>query len=132
MKNFKTLHEINLSDTAMVFLVYKFASLIKKTYTEWDAYKLGLIDEKGEVIRKPKTTEEKNSFGKVESFVLKVKNILLKYIRSEKLLSILVYAYILKNESAKSIAIIELEEQLSEEELNDLQEFLSKLPETEY
>jgi hypothetical protein len=47
-------------------------------------------------------------------------------------LSILVYAYILKNESAKSIAILELEEQLTRQEMEDLLQFLSKLPETEY
>ena len=49
---------------------------------------------------------------------------MLKYIKSEKLLTVLVYAYILKNESSPNIAILELEEYLSVGERNDLIQFL--------
>jgi hypothetical protein len=124
MKSFSTLHEASLSDSAMTFLIYKFAILIKKPYNEWDAFDEGIIDKDGEIIKEPSTTSEKKSFGKMEKFILKIKKILLKYIKSPKLLTILVYAYILKAESGPNIAILELEEELNIEERNDLVEFV--------
>ena len=121
MKSFKQLHEINLSNTAMTFLVYKFATLLKAPYTEWEAYKLGLIDENGVVIKKATTKKEKDGFSYLERFVLKIKKVLLKYIRSEKLLTILVYGFLLKSESVNSIAIVELKEKLTENEQDYLE-----------
>jgi hypothetical protein len=119
MKNFKDIHEATLTNAAMTFLLLRFALLIKNTYSKWDAFKLGLIDKNGEILKRASTTQEKNAFGKLEQFVLKIKKVLLKYIKSEKLLTILVYAYILKMESP-NIAILELEEHLSTVERNDL------------
>jgi hypothetical protein len=48
---------------------------------EWDAYKLGIIDEKGEVLRKRKTLarrEEKNAFGIYDVMLLNIKKLLEK------------------------------------------------------
>ena len=123
MKSFSNLHEINLTSTAMTFLIYRFAVLMKTPFKKWDAFNLGLIDEKGEVLRKAKTTQEKDKFGKLELFILKIRKIMLKYIRSEKLLTVLVYAYILKMESP-NIAVLELEEELTLDERNELIEFI--------
>ena len=123
MKNFSQLHEATMSDAAMTLLIWKFAVLIKKSYNEWDAYREGIIDDEGEIIKQPSTSSEKKAFGKMEKFILKIKKILLKYIKSERLLTILVYAYILKAESP-NIAILELEEELDLEERNDLMEFV--------
>lgn len=123
MKSFSNLHEINLSSTAMTFLIYRFAVLMKTPFNKWDAFNMGLIDETGEIIRKAKTTQEKEKFGKLEWFILKIRKILLKYIRSEKLLTVLVYAYIMKMEEP-NIAILELEEELTLEERNELIEFV--------
>lgn len=121
---FSELHEAAISDTAMTLLIWKFAILIKKPYDEWDAFDAGIIDKDGEIIKDPSSAKEKKVFGKMERFILKIKKILLKYIKSEKLLTILVYAYILKMESAPNIAILELEEELDIEERNDLIEFV--------
>lgn len=41
------------------YVAYKFVKQLAKPWEEWDAYKLGLIDKKGEVIKNPKTKDEK-------------------------------------------------------------------------
>lgn len=123
MKHFSDIHEASLNDAVMTLLIYNFGVLMTKKYENWDAFKLGVIDEEGEIIKEPSTPEEKKSFGKMERFILKIKKTMLKYIKSERLLSVLVYAYIIKAESP-NIAILELEEELSIEERNDLMEFV--------
>lgn len=125
MKSFKELHEINLSNTAATFLVYKFATLLKTSFDKWKAFEMGLIDYKGNIVKKPKSKQEKDAFSYMERFVLKIRKILLKYIRSEKLLSILIYGFLLKNESKQNIAIVELQEELSKEELEHLHNLLN-------
>lgn len=41
---------------------YRFIRLMLKSFSEWDAYKLGLIDERGGVLRRPKTDDEKKAY----------------------------------------------------------------------
>jgi hypothetical protein len=123
MKPFSVIREASLNDAAMNLLIFNFGVLMTKTYEKWDAYKEGIIDEDGEIIKEPETAKEKKAFGKMERFILKIKKTMLKYIKSEKLLSVLVYAYILKAESP-NIVILELEEELSVEERNDLVDFV--------
>jgi hypothetical protein len=125
MKNFSVIHEASLNDTAMTLLTWNFGILMTKAFEKWDAYKQGIIDKEGNIIKEPKTAAEKKAFGKMERFILKIKKIMLKYIKSEKLLSILVYAYIIKAESP-NIAILELEESLDMEERMDLITFVTE------
>jgi len=131
MKSFKELYEINLSNTAATFLVYKFATLLKTSFDKWKAYDVGLIDADGNILKKPETKKEKDAFSYMEKFVLKIRKILLKYIRSEKLLSILIYGFLLKTESTQNIAIVELQETLSKEELEHLYNLLQTYYEKE-
>ncbi len=96
MKKFTEICEINLSKTAGVYLTYKFVKLLKTPFNKWDAYELGLINEKGEKIKDPKTAEEKTAFGTVINLVRKIKRMFGKYIPNEKLLSFLVSIYLMK------------------------------------
>lgn len=41
---------------------YRFIRLMQKNFSEWDAFKTGIIDDKGNVIKRPKTDEEKSSY----------------------------------------------------------------------
>lgn len=41
---------------------YRFVRLMSKSFSEWKAFDLGLIDERGNLIRRPKTDEEKSSY----------------------------------------------------------------------
>lgn len=41
---------------------YRFIRLMQKNFNEWEAFKTGIIDDKGNVLRRPKTDEEKSSY----------------------------------------------------------------------
>ena len=64
----------NMVSSAQEFYVsYKLLTLIGQKYTEFDAYKLGLIDERGNTIRKSKTKEEKTAMSALIILALNLK-----------------------------------------------------------
>lgn len=61
------------------FLLYQFIKRLVLPFEEWDAYKHGIIDENGKVLRKRsslKTKEEKSSFQLWDVLVLNLKKII--------------------------------------------------------
>lgn len=49
---------------------------LSKPIKEWDAYKLGLIDEKGNIIRKPTLALEKAILSRADMYVIRLKQML--------------------------------------------------------
>jgi len=47
--------------------------LLKKPFTEWTAYKLGILDGQGEVLRNPKTKEELEAYSPFHRSVRHIK-----------------------------------------------------------
>lgn len=47
--------------------------LLRKPFEEWTAYKLGLINGQGEVLKRPKTEEEKNAYTPFHASVRQIK-----------------------------------------------------------
>lgn len=47
--------------------------LLKKPWTEWTAYKLGIIDGQGEVLKNPKTKEEQEAYSPFHRSVRHIK-----------------------------------------------------------
>lgn len=47
--------------------------LLKKSWTEWTAYKMGIIDGQGDVLRLPKTKEEKAAYSPFHRSVRHIK-----------------------------------------------------------
>lgn len=84
------------------FLALTFATLLAKPFNTWKAFELGLIDEKGNKIRKPENRPERDSLSGVKDFVRKVKRLLIKVVPDSRLLGFLVAAYLLKKESELS------------------------------
>lgn len=41
---------------------YRFIRLMQKDFSQWKAYEHGLIDGKGNLVKRPKTTEEKDAY----------------------------------------------------------------------
>ena len=66
---------MNVVDTAIVFRILK---MMTRKWEEMDAYKFGLIDDNGKRIKskKPKTSEEKNSFTLLHRLVFNLKRVL--------------------------------------------------------
>ena len=64
-----------------LFLVYQFIRRLATPFKEWDAYKLGIIDERGNVLRKRKTlnlAKERKAFGVFDVLVLNIKKLIEK------------------------------------------------------
>lgn len=89
----------NISKVTSTWLTYKFANLIRKKFIEWDAYKLGLIDRTGNLIREPKTYDEKKVMGLFENLVRKVKRAIGKYVSDSAIINTLIAIYLIKTES---------------------------------
>jgi hypothetical protein len=66
------------ASTAMdLYFVYKFAKFIAMEWTDWPAYQLGIIDEKGNVIKKNrKGVEERGNYTLFHRLLRKLKQLL--------------------------------------------------------
>jgi len=61
------------------YLVYQFIRRLATPFGEWDAYKLGIIDENGNVLKKRRqlrSREEKRAFGAFDVLILNLKKML--------------------------------------------------------
>ena len=64
-----------------LFLVYQFIKRLATPFKEWNAFKLGIIDEKGNILKSSKDRKlvaEREAFGKFDLMVLKLKKLLEK------------------------------------------------------
>ena len=64
-----------------LFLVYQFIKRLATPFEDWDAYELGIIDEKGNILKKSKdlrTVKERDAWGKFDVLVSKIKKLLEK------------------------------------------------------
>lgn len=64
-----------------LYLVYQFLRRLTTPFEEWDAYKLGIIDREGNILKKRderKSPAEKDAFGTFDLMILKLKKLLEK------------------------------------------------------
>jgi len=82
-----------------LYFVYKFAKYIALPFEEWQAYKLGIIDKDGNVIKKNRVgSEEKNNYTFFHRLVRKLKQLLEKVPGMSSKLGKAVAAYFLFKE----------------------------------
>jgi len=112
MENFnydtvEVLQEGRLLDNVFLFLLVKrFITPIKK----WKAYTMGLIDEDGITIKKPKTTEEKNALTLLDRVILKIKHL----VGNHKLKLLTTYFFL-----KEDVPILNTDEEIEEEIILD-------------
>jgi len=63
-----------------LFVVYQFIKRLATPFNKWDAYKSGVIDERGNILVKPneRDREQQNSFKIFDVMILKLKRLLEK------------------------------------------------------
>jgi len=64
-----------------LFLLYQFIKRLATPFKEWEAYKLDIIDDKGNILKGSKerrSVKERAAFGKFDLLVLKLKKLLEK------------------------------------------------------
>ena len=71
-----------MASTSVVdlFVVYQFIRRLATPFNKWDAYKKGVIDERGNIILKPneRDRQQKDSFKIFDVMILKLKRLLEK------------------------------------------------------
>jgi hypothetical protein len=70
-----------MSGMVDLWLVYSFIRRLATPFTEWEAFKLGIIDERGNVLRKRRDLrleKERRAFGVFDVMVLNLKKVLEK------------------------------------------------------
>lgn len=101
--------------------VYKFIKLLSTPFDKWEAYKLGIIDEKGNVLKKRRelrTVKERQGWGKFNLLVLRIKKLLEKIPGgASRMGSYAAALYLIKEHTENGEILVEeiSEEQLSRE-----------------
>jgi len=80
------------------YLAYKLVSLLSSEFKTWEAYEFGLIDEKGNTLKKPQTQEERDSFGMFHRAVRKIKVLINKFMGNSRASAILSTLYLMKED----------------------------------
>jgi len=101
-----------------LFLVYQFIKRLATPFNEWKAYELGIIDEKGNILKKRRelrTIEERNAWGKFDVMISKLKRIIEKAPGGQSRLASYAAALYLIKEGAEINSNVEL---MTEEEIS--------------
>lgn len=110
-----------------LFLVYQFIRRLVTPFTEWDAYKLGIIDDKGNILIKKKNftkLEQSRAFGVFDRLVLNLKKLLAKVPGgSSKLASYAAALWLIKEHNYFTNKSVLTEETTDEEIEKLLEEF---------
>lgn len=64
-----------------LFMVYQFIKRLATPFDEWKAYELGIIDERGNILKKKRdlaTIEERKAFGAFDTMILNLKKLIEK------------------------------------------------------
>ncbi len=74
----RQINEGLISRTADLFYAFRFLKLLTTSWNKMPANELGLIDDNGKVLRKPKTPEEKSAYTVFHRLVFNMKRLLNK------------------------------------------------------
>lgn len=111
-----------MSTVLDLFLVYQFITRLVTPFEQWDAYKLGIINAQGKVLRKRNTlstSEEKKAWGYFDILAANIKKLMAKFPGGDSKLMSYAAAGLLLREQQKL-------ENMSEEEIEALVDELMK------
>jgi hypothetical protein len=115
--------------------IYMILKRLMTEFTEWDAFKLGIIDKNGNKLKSPVNSREREAWDILTRFCWNLKKITMKFIGKSKFVSYFTAAYLLKD-SINLFYINRNIEYLNETLLSDityskqlnLHTFMKKLP----
>lgn len=81
-----------------LYLVYEFIKRLSTPFEETEAYKLGIINDEGKVIKSPRTSEEKNALTPFDKLIFNLKKLLKKVTGIERRISTFAAALFLLRE----------------------------------
>jgi hypothetical protein len=113
-----------LSKSGDLVYTMRFLRLLTTKFEDTNAYKLGLIDEKGKKLKKPQTSEEKSAYNTFHRLVFNLKKLLAKVPGgSSKIASYASALFLIKEElNLRDSSVQKIVEQSAPESLDDLNE----------
>lgn len=84
----------SLANTVVVYMIIKQLSL---PFEEWDAFELGIIDDEGNKIKKPRSSKERKAWTVFDRFIANIKKILSKFVGPSRFGAIVTAAYLLRD-----------------------------------
>lgn len=103
MKSFKQTIDTEILDEGVVSSAFNVATtayitkMLVTPWTNWNAYKLELIDEKGKrTVKKAESKQEKEALSTLNTFIIQLRRLFLTFM-SEGMLKVLVGAYLTKS-----------------------------------
>ena len=115
-----------------LFLVFQFIKRLSTPFKEWDAYKLGIIDETGKQLIKRKDftkRDQKDSFGIFDIMIMKLKRLLEKIPGGKSRIGSYAAAlYLIKEQQSLEQGGIELAESFTDETLEEkLKQYMERV-----
>lgn len=85
------------------YLTYQFLKRLSTPFNKWPAYKAGIINDKGDIVKsiKDRSKEDKKAFGKFDLLVLRLKKLLAKVPASSRKIATYAGALWLVKENAE-------------------------------
>lgn len=84
---------MNISNT---IIAYKILKDLTKPYEEFDAFQLGLIDDKGTKLKSPQTSEERSAYDAYTKMILNMRRLLQRFIGTNPTVNRLASLFLLK------------------------------------
>ena len=114
-QNIKDVPSMSSNPLVDMFLTYQFLKRINTPFEEWDAYKMGIIDKNGKVLKKKKqlkTAQQRAAWGYFDIVTCNLKKMLAKVPGGQSQTGTLAASYLLMKESE--------EKQLDEQQVQQL------------
>lgn len=112
---------MSLSNT---IIAYKILKDLSSPYEEMDAFKLGIIDNKGGKIKSPETTQERDSYDSYTRMILNMRRLMQRFVGTNPTVNKLVSLLLLKEgveQSSVDIVLRELDLPSDTQTISDLQ-----------
>ncbi len=91
-----------------LFVLYKIIRELSTPFKETKAFELGLIDEKGKLLKRPKTKKEKQAYSYFYRFIFNLKRLLAKVGLESRIATFAAALFLLKEEEDKEYTDKEL------------------------
>ena len=105
-----------MAKVADTYLIYQVLKRLTTPFDETEAFKLGLIDKDGKLLKKPKDRKEKDAYTYFDRFIFNLKRILHKFGLKSKFSSYAAALFLLKEERKEIPSDIEMYQGILEEE----------------
>jgi hypothetical protein len=97
-----------------LYLVYEFIRRLAIPWEETDAFKLGIIDDKGKLLKKPSGSEEKDAYNPYNRLIFNIKRLLAKFGLHSKVSSYAAALFLIKECETIPFHLIDDENYLKE------------------